>query len=227
MRKILPVCGFLLCLASSGLVAQSVSLSLEAGVSATRLATPENHWGSRAGYLLGASASIKLTSWLTIQAGVRFHEKGAAVPDTFEMRIRYLEFPVLLRLGVGRAAWPIRPLFTFGVVQATELSCTGQELPPTLNQGSAAAMRPFDCVSDRTDLWDRGVIAGAGVELRLGPLRAALLGERTVGTHNIASGYPGGFPIHNQATSLVLSIAVPIWERRPSNPRQQRTGTAP
>ena len=226
MRKILVLCAILLSVADSDLVAQSVSLGFETGVSSTQLVTPENYWGSRVGYVLGVSASVALSPWLAVQAGLRFHEKGAAVTDTFDMRIRYLEFPILVRFGVGRPEWPIRPLLTFGVAPAAELACAAQGLPPTLSQASASRLVSFDCSSDRTDLWDDGLIAGAGFEVRLGRLRAALLAQRTAGQHNIASGYPYGFPIHNRATSVVLSIAVPIWDPRPSNPRLQRSGTA-
>jgi hypothetical protein len=166
MRKRLLVITLLPSLAVSDLLAQSASLGLETGVSRTQLATPDNYWGSRTGYLLGASASLSLTPWLAIQAGVRLQEKGAAVPDTFNMRLRYLEFPILARISLGRSEWPVRPLVSLGVAPATELACAEQELPATLTTASSAtAMRPSDCASDRTDLWDVGVVAGTGVEV--------------------------------------------------------------
>jgi hypothetical protein len=217
MSKIAIWSATLCVLGSSDLQAQSLALGVEAGVSSTHLATPDDYWGSRLGFLLGASASVSLAPWLAVQAGLRLHEKGAAVPDEFEMRIRYLEVPLLVRLSVGSTAWHFRPVITFGLAPATELSCSARARPMYIPEAPPPPMRPMDCISDRTDRWDLGVVAGAGVEVRLGTLRATVAGQYTSGTHNIASGYPGGFPIHNRATSVVLSTSVPLWPRRPSN----------
>jgi hypothetical protein len=231
MRKVGLVLSALCVIANANLKAQALTVSTEAGVSATQLATPAQYWGSRTGYLVGAFASVSFTPWLAVQAGIRLHEKGAAVPGDFEMRIRYVEFPVLARLSVGSTHWPIRPLAMLGVARATELSCTAQERPFSgylqASPPPVQPMQPIDCVSWRTDLYDLGVVAAGGVEVRLGRLRAAVVGQYTRGTHNIASGYNQDTPsfwIYNRATSIVLSVGVPLWERRPSNRRLQRTG---
>jgi len=208
---------FYFSLAPGVLLAQALAVDVEAGVSSTQLTTPDDYWGSRTGWLVGASGSFSITPWLALQAGIRVHEKGAAVPGSFEMRLSYLEFPLLARVAIGPARWPVRPLFAAGFAPARELSCAGRAVPPSIPEAPPPPMRPEDCISQRTDLWDFGLIAGVGVELRLGSLRTALLGQYTNGRHNIASGYPGGFPIHNRAMAVVASASLPIWPGRPSN----------
>ena len=231
MRKIGLVLGALCVLSNANLQAQTLAVSTEAGVSVTQLTTPGQYWGSRTGYLLGASASVSLTSWLAVQAGVRVHEQGAAVPGDFEMRIRYLEVPVLARISIGRTDWLVRPVVMGGVARSTELSCAAQVVPGSGNLQAplppTQPMQPIDCIAWRTDLFDYSAVVGAGVEIRLGRLRAALVGQYARGTHNIASGetrLSPGFYVYNRATSVVFSVGVPVWQRRPSNQRLQRAG---
>ena len=232
MCKIGLALGTLFVLGNADLKAQALIVGIEAGVSVTQLATPAQNWGSRTGPLLGASASVSFTPWLAVQAGLRLHQKGAAVPGAFEMQIVYLEFPLLMRVGVGSRDWPVRPLVMVGVAPATELSCVAQEPAVSVSpapQSSPPPMASIDCTNYRTDHWDLGVVAGGGVEFRLGRLRAAVVGQYTRGTHNIASGethFAEGFSVYNRATSIVLSIGVPLWERRPSNPRLQRRASS-
>jgi len=213
-------------LGASTVTAQELAVGVETGVTFSHLAaTPDAFRGSRVGYMVGASATLSLTSWVALQAGVRIEEKGAVIPDTFELRLRYLEFPVLVRLRIGGAAWPVRPLLMFGLEPATELSCALRYR----SQVEGYPLGPWqsdNCVDDRTDLWDRGVIAGGGLEIRLGGVRAAMSAQSTIGTHNIASAY-GCCSLENRATTIVFSIAVPLLGPRPPNPRQQRTGAAP
>ena len=210
MTRIAVACAALLPLCHPLLRAQTLAVGVEAGISTTQLVTPDDYWGSRRGWLLGASGSVSLTPWLALQAGLRVHEKGAADPGSFEMRIRYLEVPLLVRIGLGGAAWRVRPLVTVGLAPATELSCAAWEVPPSIAVAPPPPMRPMDCISDRTDRWDVGVIAGAGAEVRIGPLRTALVVQRTRGAHNIASGYPGGWPIHNRATSVIVGASAVV-----------------
>jgi hypothetical protein len=199
------------------LQAQTLAVSVETGISTTQLATPDDYWGARTGWLLGASGSLSVTPWLAVQAGLRLHEKGAADPGMFEMRIRYLEFPFLVHIGLGAAAWRVRPLVTAGLAPATELSCAARAVPPYIPEAPVPPMRPMNCISDRTDLWDLGLLAGAGAELRIGSLRGALVVQYTRGVHDIASGYPMGFPVRNRATSIILSASMPVSHRRPSH----------
>ena len=211
MSKAGLVLGALLVLGSADLTAQAPRVGMELGVSVTQLATPANHWGSHTGPMVGASLSASFAPWLAIQAGLQLHEKGAAVPGAFEMRILYLEFPLLVRVGVGSRDWRVRPLVTFGLAPATELSCNNQLHAALLSLDAASPpSTPVDCIDVRTDHWDLGVVAGGGVEVRLGRLRAAVVGQYTRGTHNIGSGE--GFSVYNRATSIVLSISGPLWE---------------
>src|SRR5512142_3408823 len=105
------------------LQAQAVAVGVEAGVARTQLATPDDSWGSRLGWVVGTSVSLSQTRWLALRVGIRIHEKGAEVPASFEMRLRYLEFPLLAHFALGRATWPVRPLLTVGLAPARELSC--------------------------------------------------------------------------------------------------------
>ena len=209
--------GIVLSFLPSVALAQSLALNVEAGVSNAQLVTPDNYWGSRFGWLVGASGSVNLTSWLALQGGLRLHEKGAEGPGSFEMRLRYLEFPVLARIALGPANWPLRPLIAFGLAPARELSCAERAVPPSIPEAPPPPARPEDCLSQRTDLWDSGLLAGVGGELRVGHFGMALTLQHVRGTHNIASGYRGGYPIHNRATSVVLSASLPVWHGRPSN----------
>ena len=215
MRRIGLVLGALLVLGDANLQAQALTLGTEAGVSVTQLASPGRHWDSHTGPLVGASLSASFTPWLAVQAGLRLHEKGAAGPWGYEIRILYLEFPLLVRVGVGSEDWRVRPLGTFGLAPATELSCNEQVYVVPLSLDAASpAFTPTDCTDVRTDHFDLGVVAGGGVEVRLGGLRAAAVGQYTRGTHNIASGL--GFSVYNRATSIVLSVSWPLWDRRPA-----------
>src|SRR4030042_5518977 len=103
MYRTVMILSFTLVGTAARLPAQAVALGCESGLSTTELSTPGDWWGSRAGWLAGISATVALTPWFALEGHLRVHEKGAETPGTFEMRIRYLEFPLLARFAVGRA----------------------------------------------------------------------------------------------------------------------------
>ncbi|SRR5713101_914730 len=194
----------------TGGVAQSLAFGAVTGMSSTQLATPGNYFGRRTGFALGGEVTLELGDRIALRAQALVHEKGSSGSGLFNMRIRYLETPILVTVSAMRRTARLRPHLSVGVAPAKELACGGTmergyfEVPPR-----PPVPVPLDCSTERTDLWDVGVVGAGGIELRVARLRIGVELRYTKGTHNIASGYaPLGFPVKNSATSLLVTTAL-------------------
>src|SRR4051812_6464177 len=73
----------------------------------------------------GVNATLELSSWIAVEAEASYVQKGARYDRTYQMRLDYVETPVLLRLGSPLGASTIRPFLVGGIAPAEELRCSG------------------------------------------------------------------------------------------------------
>ncbi len=199
--------------------AQRVNVEVQVAGSSTILATPDDYWDSRLGYSTAVSGVVALSSFLSVSAGVELAQKGTEGSYAFLMDIHYLQTPLAARLHLLSAGSPVRPMLFAGVSPAWEVSCRQRitmfvmDAPPSYPQPPP---KYESCNSQRTERTDVAAVLGFGIATRIWGRTVSLTYRGERGLRNIAAGYmPGGFPIHNRAT--VLALTVGLLEDRPPN----------
>jgi len=170
MRVMVAVIG--LCSLSHTLAGQSVTFGVKAGPNSSRqvgwCCGESNPFDSRTGLTGGVTASVHIRGPLAFQTELLYAGKGVRGIDVFQMRLHYLEIPLLLRLAPS-ARHSIRPVVLLGAAPAFELSCTGRTRPPSIPE-SPAPVVPLNCSAYRTTASDVGLVGAFGAELRLASL---------------------------------------------------------
>lgn len=212
-RRPAALCGLLL-LALRPVVApaQGISVGVQAGGSRSTLRVADLPSGARDGGVAGLAVALEFRPWLAGDVEALFVEKGTAGPGEFDLRARYLEVPLLVRVTSPRAAWGFAPFAQAGVAPALELACGGRTYPVTIQSPlalSAPGTVPLDCAGYRTDRLDAGVVLGAGIARRVGPvqLRASL--RTTRGVRDIGSGFEFT-TVRNRSTALLVGATMRV-----------------
>lgn len=124
--------------------------------------------------------TFEWTSWLALETDLLFVEKGMRDPGS-ELRIEYLELPVLLRFGVPLSDQRLRVFVHGGPAPAAEISCSARVIfgqPPT--------GFPEDCKRWRETKRDLGWVSGVGVLLRQPAYQVSFSWRHTEGLRDLA-----------------------------------------
>jgi hypothetical protein len=201
----LPALLLLGTLAAAPLGAQ-LHLGLVAGGASTTLgtatATQIPNKSAQRGFLAGISASARLTDQLSFGPEVYYIRKGANAEDNThvvkeEIRISYVEVPLLLRYTVGSGS--LRPYLLGGGAVSFLASCRlrfaglGQDIREDCKANNAEATST-----------DVGAIFGAGVAFG----RVGVSVRYNIGLKNIKKASVGGDEIKNRALLAVVSVGM-------------------
>ncbi|HEU4995068.1 MAG TPA: hypothetical protein VFT29_09610 [Gemmatimonadaceae bacterium] len=158
------------------------------------------------GATAAATALVELFPWLGLQAEAAYAERGGRQGQFYEMRIDYLELPLLARAATPFAYHGLRAVLLGGVSWGVEYRCSGYTVPPTiLNRSSPPpGSVPLDCSSQRLRYSDRGRVVGGGIQLDHGEYRFSLEARRFRG-RDIA-GY-SCCALTNDATAITIGAA--------------------
>lgn len=154
--------------------AQDVRIGAHVGVTSSTFDTGDSHrlGGNRHGLALGVRADVGVVGPLRIETGVSWTEKGAEgtvqgfeEPIAAQVRLRYLQLPLLLRLDVLSTA-ALRPSFAVGPAVSFEVGCAYEQDPTNV----AVVLGCEDPDRAHTD-W--GLVFGGGLAFDTG--RAIIL----------------------------------------------------
>lgn len=175
----------------SPMSAQQVAIGFRAGHSISSLVNPSlGKQGTREDFVGGLSGTLILTPWLAVQAEVLRTVRGMRGLDSFDLRMEYLEAPLLVRLTPARHG-RLSALVVFGVAPAGELSCGGHARDLGAGLGASPA-RPIDCLGYRTSKGDFGLVAGTAMQVQAGRLAGTAEFRYTHGVRNLSAAYPAG-----------------------------------
>lgn len=153
---------------SQALFAQELSVGVKVGPNAARqvgwCCGESNPFDSRLGLTGGATGTIGLVGPIGLQVELLYAGKGMRGSPAFQLRLNYLEAPVLMRVMPARRQ-AVRPVILLGVAPAFELSCTARALPP--EPASAGPTEPVDCGDYRATKVDLGLVGGIGADVRV------------------------------------------------------------
>ena len=162
-------------------------------------AEPEVPYDSRTGMLLGASAGISVTPWLTVQLEGRYSQEGTQQTEdgvTASLRLSYLDLPLLAKVHIPTGASPLMPYLYAGGFVGFEVNCGLKT--------SGAVSVELDC--ETADVGrqsnDYGAVFGGGTDVRLGPGAVTLDIEYSLGLRNMAEDAAIG-----EAYSRVFAVA--------------------
>lgn len=162
----------------------------------------------------GLTATLDLKSWIAVESDLMYVEKGSrfAFGPLDEMRIGYIEMPVLLRLA---APLPVAGLQLFvhgGAAPAIEVSCAGS---PVFVPGSRSITLDIfgpspGTVTRRCDVRretkrDFGWVTGGGLLLRRAEYQISVSRRRTKGVRDLFpdDGFQERF---NDARAFLVSV---------------------
>jgi hypothetical protein len=164
---------------------------------------------SRTGFIVGAYMDIPLNSSLFFQPGFGLTQKGAKInddDDTFELRLDYLEIPLLLKY-----AFPTSGSVGFHLMAGPALAW---ELTCRVGIEAEGFSDDVDCgeedVEIETKSIDFGVLLGGGVSFPMGGVRLTAEGFYNIGMSNILDDAGVEDSAKNRALYLTVGVAFPI-----------------
>lgn len=153
-------------LLASPLAAQQWSIGVLGGANrSTAVGSDADGFNARIGVAGGAQVVRTLGGNLALEVNALYSMKGAKQEgqgSTADVRLAYLELPLLLRVG-SNSRGTIRPFATVGASAGFQLSCTVQATAMGMS-GSADCDEVADFRS-----FDATLIGGAGIDASLGP----------------------------------------------------------
>ena len=145
-------------------VASAQQVGVKAGANFASLTPEEDETpdtSRRVGLVAGGWLAVPATSWLTMQfeglfseKGVKFDATGVGLDSSAELRVRYIELPVLARVAVGGSG-------------STRVFLVGGGAPAFMTSTRATAtfegQKDSRDVTDEVESFDFGLVGGAGV----------------------------------------------------------------
>lgn len=136
----------------SNSVAQSVKTGAKAGINFTNFSGGNTNYESRTGYMIGGFVKMNIPeSNVAIQPEVYFAQKGAET-GSGEIKLEYLEIPILVKVGLGNSDVVKPNLFA------------GPYAGINLNQSSGGLLGSGNNVENI----DFGGVLGAGLDIEAG-----------------------------------------------------------
>jgi hypothetical protein len=148
-----------------------------------------SEFGSRTGLVLGGLARYQVTDLFSVQPELLYSQKGASFSETFlgetiegDIRLDYLEVPLLLVVNVPVGAPELRPTIHVGPTFAFELNCT-------ISYSGFGESGTEDCGDDddRRKL-DVGLGLGGGLDIGFGAGVLMIEARYTMGLQTLDTG---------------------------------------
>jgi hypothetical protein len=164
---------------------------------------------SRTAFWAGGFLTFPLTPGFAIQPEVLYASKGAAASGAFdgdvELRIAYIEIPVLAKFTVGTSI--ARPYFFAGPTIGFKVSCEVEA------RGGGISISA-DCDEDEEagseiKSVDIGAAFGAGFDYDLGGVTLVVDGRYGLGFSSIVEG-PGDPDVKNRAFAFLAGVSIPL-----------------
>jgi len=194
-------------IACSAVAAQAQQLLLGGRIGRTsamqHLSDPSFDYGRREGLSTGVAATLELRSWFALEMEGLYAEKGARIDGFYEMRIDYLDVPLLARVASPVALYNLRPFLVAGLAPSVELHCSGYTTNPVAYSSSSnpPGTVPLNCDDQRRHHTDRGEVFGGGILLNRGRMQFTAEFRRTRGQD--ISGYDC-CQLRNDVTSILI-----------------------
>lgn len=195
----------LLALPLASLHAQATT-SLLGGVSLSKVVEEDGNVSittdNRTGFAAGLEFASRVSKGLFITPQFLYVQKGFSQADggtSFNMKISYIEVPILLRADIGEGT--ARPFVFGGGYVAFKVGCSvGAET----SEGSASAtcVDAFD--GEKLNSTDLGVSVGAGVNFQ----RFGLSARYELGFSNIPNDASAGTSVKNRSFLFLASVVV-------------------
>jgi hypothetical protein len=192
---------------SSVVEAQSLLLGARAGSSSAKQ-HGDYHirgytYGSLAGRTAGLSATVEFGPFVALQVEELYTEKGGRFEDSYEMRVDYLDFPILARLSTPTVSGA-RGYVVGGWAPGIELQCSGYTMAPSTQSRSRppAGTVAINCDSHRYHRQDRSLVTGLGALYDRGRTQYSLEIRRLRG-----SDIGNMFALRNTYTALMFGAS--------------------
>lgn len=192
------------------LVAQPVLVGVKAGSSwstmqSTSGGVASTPWGSRSDASAGISAALHVRGPLSVQVEGLYARRGWADGAESNLRLDYLEMPVLLRLA-PEARRAVIPVVLLGVAPSTEVSCGGMRQPPLPTDFSQnnALPQPIQCNDERQRRRDLGLVGSIGVDVPLRTMAITTELRHTRGTRDLTPLYSS--VQRNRSMALLVGV---------------------
>lgn len=137
---------------------------------------------------------------LAIQPEVLYARMGAKVEegeDSLEWRMDYIQVPVLLKLSVIPAG-PVRPFICGGGYGSYLIKATGA--------ATIGGTTTTEDITEDFERYDYGVVAGAGLTLKIPGISFSLEGRYNYGLRNIGKDMGEGNSIKNRSIMALVGI---------------------
>jgi hypothetical protein len=189
--------------------AQDVRIGAHAGVASSTFRTDDGHRldGYRHGLALGVRVDVGVAGPLRLETGVSWTEKGAEgtvqgfeEPIATQVRLRYLQVPLLLRLDL-RSNASLRPSVAVGPAISFEVGCAYEQDPSNV----AVVLGCQDPDRARTD-W--GLIFGGGLAFDAGRAIIIFDARYDVGLRDLDT--IDQLRTRNRTFSVSTGLAIPI-----------------
>lgn len=196
---LVPVIGLVLALP----LGAQVTVGGMAGLNVTTNTSSKQEFNTINQLIVGATVNIPVSGAFAIQAEVLFSRKGADL-DTdggWEggLRIDYLGFPILARIGLRERSSRVLPSVYAGPVFSFETSCNREIGFDGVRQSVSCNDAGFD-----TKSLDLGLALGGGLGLKSGPAIFTLDARFNLGITDIR---PEGETVRNRTFSLLGGVA--------------------
>lgn len=193
MKYIISILTVSVCLFAVNLTtsqAQSIKTGAKGGINFTNFYDGGTDYESRTGFMLGGFIKMSLPeSPISIQPEAYYSQKGAETSGGGEIKLEYLEIPILLKIGLGESEVVSPNLFL------------GPYAGVNLNQDSGGLLS----TPDETENIDFGGVIGAGLDVEAGS---------SIFTFDVRYGF-GLSPVFqsgdekNSAFAIVAGISLP------------------
>ncbi|MGD8494590.1 MAG: porin family protein [Gemmatimonadales bacterium] len=203
MRKLI-VSGAAVCAlaaAAQPALAQQNMIGVKGGFVSADLNTSnvEGTFDARTGFAGGAFLQVNVGQSFSIQPEALYVAKGSDVDGNFEVKLSYLEVPILLQYHIPAAV--VSPRLFAGPSLAFEMSCD-------LAQGGVSIT--CDEGDTQTKSADFGLVFGAGVDVPAGPVVITFDGRYDLGATNIEDSGDPDTSVKNRSWQFFAGLGFPF-----------------
>lgn len=149
------------CIASGSVEAQVTGLDIgaTAGVNFATVAGDDTDGAKNlVGFMAGVSFITRVTDMVSFQPEIAYSRKGSKIEadgETGDIKLTYIDIPLLAKFSLGGASGPARPALYLGPYGAVNIGCDIKA------EGVAIECDEFD-LEPKT--FDFGLVAGAGLD---------------------------------------------------------------
>jgi hypothetical protein len=190
-------------------LSQSLYLGVQGGTtSATQHETTGRGYEAVHRLSGGVTASVEFTRWLAVQAEALYAQKGSRSGEFYEVRLDYVEVPLMVRLSTPFELAGLRAFVTGGGAGAWERGCSGWNAL-TLDLWPGAPVTVLQgCPTQRQKRGDLSLVSGMGLAYHAGSQLLSVEIRHTSGISSI-SGY-SCCSLRNDATSVLVGASVKL-----------------